>query len=106
LAAAVGHQLMAERRSTDRLGLGHRRQNPHRLASIAILKSPEGQRLVRERVAIERSFGNCTSFGGGLGPLPSWVRRDSRLQQWVQAKLLINAVRILEIDRKLMRALA
>jgi hypothetical protein len=38
-----------------------------------------------------------TSFAGGLGPLPAWVRRLPRVRTWVWAKLLINAVRIWRI---------
>jgi hypothetical protein len=46
---------------------------------------------MRQRLAVERAFGNCTSFGGGLAP---WVRRLHRVRLWVQAKLLIDALRI------------
>jgi hypothetical protein len=46
------------------------------------------------RGGVGRAFGNATSFGGGLGPLPAWARRRQRVEQWVWAKLLIDAVRI------------
>ena len=39
--------------------------------------------------------GNAGSFGGGLGPLPNWVRRLDRVTKWVWCKLLINAARII-----------
>jgi hypothetical protein len=94
LAAKKGHQLAACRHSPRGGGLGHRRQSPHRLQGIALLQSPEGRQLMNERLAIERAFGHCTSFGGGLGPLPPWVRRLQRVRLWVQAKLLVNALRI------------
>jgi len=106
LAAAANHQFVAERHRTRGLGRGHRPQSPHRLKGIALLSSDEGRRILRERVAIERSFGNCTSFGGGLGPLPNWVRRLHRVQLWVQAKLFINAIRIQDLARKQPHALA
>jgi hypothetical protein len=106
LAAVANHQLVVERRRTSGLGRGHRPQSPHRLKGIALLGSADGRRLLRERVAIERSFGHCTSFGGGLGPLPNWVRRLQRVRLWVQAKLFINALRILDLPRKLTPALA
>jgi hypothetical protein len=54
-----------------------------------------GRELLRGRGAIERAFGNAGSFGGGLGPLPNWVRRPGRVERWVWGKLLINAARIL-----------
>jgi hypothetical protein len=94
LAATAGHQLVARRHSCRGGGFGHRRQSPHRLRGLALLASDEGRNLMRQRLAVERAFGNCTSFGGGLAPLPPWVRRLHRVRLWVQAKLLINALRI------------
>jgi hypothetical protein len=40
------------------------------------------------------SFGNLTSFGGGLAPQPGWVRTHRRVRRWVQAKLTFNALRM------------
>jgi hypothetical protein len=48
----------------------------------------------RERTQIERIFSALSSFGGGLGPLPSWVRRLERVTRWVTAKLTIYHARI------------
>jgi hypothetical protein len=93
LAAKAGYQLVAEKRWKGRTGLGHRRQSPHRLRSIQLLRSRFGHDLFQVRPAIERCFGNCTSFGGGLSPLPAWVRRFHRVRNWVHAKLLLNATR-------------
>jgi hypothetical protein len=45
--------------------------------------------IYRQRGAIERIFSALTCFGGGLGPLPSWVRRLDRVTRWVTAKLAI-----------------
>lgn len=94
LAGQAGYQLVAEKRWRGRTGLGHRRQSPYRLRSIELLKHPFGQTLYQTRKAIERCFGNCTSFAGGLSPLPAWVRRFPRVRNWVHAKLLVNATRI------------
>jgi IS5 family transposase len=93
-AARAGYQLVAAhwRRHAGR---GHRRQSPHRLRSIALAGTDFGRRLYGLRAQIERCFGNAVSFGGGLGPLPAWVRRSHRVHCWVAAKLLINAARIL-----------
>jgi Transposase DDE domain len=96
LAAKQGHQLAACRHSCRGGGLGHRRQSPHRMKGIALLENAEGKELLNQRLAIERAFGHCTSFGGGLAPLPPWVRRLPRVRLWVQAKLLVNALRICE----------
>jgi hypothetical protein len=58
------------------------------------MQSDFGRALYRARTALERSYGNATCFGGGLGPLPAWVRGQERVRTWVWAKLLINAARI------------
>lgn len=78
-------------------GLGRRRQDPARLRSVQMTEGPSdfGRELLHERDAIERAFGNMTSFGGGLGPLPAWVRTWRRVHRWVAAKLAIYAVRAL-----------
>ena len=92
-----GYRLVAAHRKGKRPGSGGHYQSPHRLRSIAIMQSDFGKALYKARTAIERSFGNAVSFGGGLGPLPAWVRGLERVRTWVWAKLLINAVRILRL---------
>lgn len=97
-AAHAGLRLVAPRRKPG-AGLGHCYQSPHRLRSIETTEPPAGVNgfgpsLRRDRVQIERDFGNLTSFGGGLAALPAWVRRIWRVRAWVHAKLLINAARI------------
>lgn len=92
LAAAADHQLLARKRQKHR-GLGHRRQSPHRLRSLELLKDQFGKTLYKFRRQIERDFGNLVSFGGGLASLPPWVRRFPRVRNWLHAKLLINAAR-------------
>ena len=92
LAARQGYQLLAPRGREG--GLGHHYQSPHRIFAIGFLQTPKGRKLFGQRVAIERCFGNWTSFGGGLAPLPAWVRRPHRVTAWIHAKLLINAARI------------
>lgn len=102
-ASGHGFQLLAPRRQPG-TGLGHCGHSPHRLRSIALLEPPRvplaapaptlGPSLYRERGQIEREFGNLTGFGGGLQPLPSWVRRPRRVAFWVIAKLIINGLRI------------
>jgi hypothetical protein len=93
-AAAAGYQLLAPRGATAGTGLGHRRHSVARLRSMALLAGPFGRSLYRLRAGIERAFGQASSFGGGLSPLPAWVRRRHRVWRWVCAKLLINGVRI------------
>jgi hypothetical protein len=94
-AYARGYQWVAPFRKGAHPGSGQHYQSPHRLRSIALMQSPYGKALYKARTAIERCYGNATSFAGGLSPLPAWVRGADRVRTWVWAKLLINAVRIL-----------
>jgi hypothetical protein len=97
LAAQQGYQLLTPLPRGAHPGGGHRRQSPYRLRSIALVPTTFGQALLGLRRAIERSYGNATSFGGGLAPLPAWVRGLPRVRSWVWAKLLLNAVRIINL---------
>jgi Transposase DDE domain len=92
LAAAADYQLLAPKRQKKH-GVGHHPQSPKRLRSIHLMTTKFGKSLYRFRRQIERDFGNLTSFGGGLTCLPPWARRFTRVRNWVQAKLLINAAR-------------
>lgn len=47
------------------------------------------------RYEIERIFSALTTFGGGLSPLPSWVRRLTRVRRWVAAKIAFYHARLL-----------
>jgi hypothetical protein len=62
-----------------------------------------GQDLLSMRDIVERRYGYMTNFGGGLAPLPNWVRRPHRVVIWVGLKLLIAAARDL-YNRKHLRA--
>lgn len=88
-----GYQLLAPPDERD-TGRGHRYQSPNRLLALRWFADGLGWELLKDRSAIERLFGNAGSFGGGLGPLPNWVRRLRRVTLWVHCKLLINAARI------------
>ncbi len=88
LAGERGGALVARPPKGD--GVGRRRQTPERLEGLATARSQTGEALLTARVGIERSYGNATSFGGGLGPLPAWVRRPHRVAVWVAAKAVIN----------------
>ena len=94
-AAACNHQLLTPRKRPD-AGLGHRVHHPARLRSIEMLEGPRplfGWQLYALRSSIERRFGRLTNFGGGLSPLPNWVRTLPRVRLWVGGKLLIDALR-------------
>jgi transposase len=105
---AVGknnHQLVAPQQRPGK-ALGHRQHSPFRLRSFELLKTDFGRSLFKQRNQIERCFGNWTSFGSGLAPLPAWVRRFPRVRLWVHAKLLINALRIQRLHPENMLATA
>jgi Transposase DDE domain len=94
-AAASGRQLVTPM-PDPQAGQGHHYQSPYRLRCIDLVRGDFGRELYALRRQIERLYGNAVSFGGGLGPLPAWVRGLPRVRTWVWAKLLINAVRILK----------
>ena len=89
-------QLVTRRRYGPNRGHGHRRQTAGRLRSIQLVENPTphfANNLFKQRESIERYFGNLTSWGGGLTQLPPWVRTHRRVRRWVQAKLVINAIK-------------
>ena len=92
--AARGRQLLAPRKRRRAKGLGHRHHHPHRLHAMEMLARASGTQLYKLRGDVERRLGNLVSFGGGLSPLPAWVRRLPRVRLWVEGKLFINAIRI------------
>lgn len=88
-----GHQLLAPQNVRGRRA-GRKRRLPERLHALEMLQRSFGRALLHLRDTVESYHGNWCSFGGGLSPLPSWVRRLHRVRLWVQGKLLINAMRI------------
>ena len=90
-------QLVAPRRYGPGKGTGHRRQAAGRRRSMALLVGPSaafGRGLLAQRSSIERRFGNLTNWGGGLTHLPPWVRTYRRVHRWVQAKLVLQALKV------------
>ncbi len=75
-------------------GGGHRRQSKARLFAKQLWDSG-GEALYKRRDAIERFFGQLSAFGGGLAPLPAWVRRLERVKRWITAKVIIYHARLL-----------
>jgi Transposase DDE domain len=101
-AAARGFQPITPRKAPG-TRLGHRDHSPHRLRSIELLEDAPattlndfGPTLYAHRGQVERDFGNAGSFGGGLQPLPNFVRRPRRVALWVLGKLIFNGLRICE----------
>jgi len=89
-------QLVTRRRSGSGHGLGHRVHSPGRIRSIELTENPNpafANQLLKDRGEIERQFGQLTNWGGGLTCLPPWVRTHRRVHRWVQAKLVLNALK-------------
>jgi hypothetical protein len=106
-AATRQNQLLCRRRYGPDKGLGHTYQSVHRLRCKDLLEGPTdrltrfGPELARHRGQIERDFGNCVSFSGGMQSLPAWVRSHGRVRRWVWGKLMINAARVRINQRRL-----
>lgn len=89
-AMTEGVQLVAKKLRPGQ-GLGHCRHSPGRIRCFALLQQDFGQALLTFREQVERQFGWLGNHGGGLEPLPNWVRRIHRVREWIQAKILIHA---------------
>lgn len=50
--------------------------------------------LLQPRRAIERVFSTLTCYGSGLHALPTFVRRQGRVERWVTAKIAIYHARL------------
>lgn len=77
----------------EKVGGGHRPQSKARLRAAAFLPHLGGY-VYRERLRIERIFAHQSAFGGGLGPLPAWVRTLRRVRRWIGTKLIIYHARL------------
>ncbi|MEM7476350.1 MAG: transposase [Planctomycetota bacterium] len=89
-------QLVVGRRYGAGRGFGHRKQTAGRLRSVELTENPSPEfssDLFKYREQVERYFGNLTSWGGGLSQLPAWVRTHRRVKRWLQAKLIVNAIK-------------
>jgi transposase len=94
LANAYHHQLVTPRNPRKGKAPDLVAANLHRRHAAEMLHRPFGKTLFKERNQIERKFGSAVCFGGGLAPLPAWVRRLHRVHRWVTAKLILNGLRI------------
>jgi hypothetical protein len=89
--ASSGGQLLATPRKGA--GGGHRPLSPHRRMALYLWAS-HAPWIRAQRKAIDRFFGQHSSYGGGLSPLPAWVRTLDRVERWVRAKIILYHVRI------------
>lgn len=92
LASRQGCQLLTP--LPKNAGEGHRPQSLARLRAVELWRWGVAEPIHRLRGGVERCFGQQSSFGGGLAPLPAWVRRLRRVQRWVAGKLIIYHARL------------
>lgn len=72
-------------------------QTPARRRSLDLMEppgNPKGAAVMDRRDAIERYLGTLCTVGGGLSPLPGYVRGVRRVTLWVGAKLLLHTIRL------------
>jgi hypothetical protein len=100
--AAAGRPLLTALRAQQRVKPGGhhpvtlRQMGPARRATVAAWDGhPALCRFVlKGRGGIERNFSTLTCAGGGLGPLPAWVRSLARVRRWVGAKIALYHARL------------
>jgi len=89
VASAHKLQLVAPPQKKNR-GLGHRRHQPSRLHALRMLQRKFGEALYARRTDVERHLGHLVTNPAGLDRLPWHVRRQHRVQRFVQLKLIIG----------------
>jgi hypothetical protein len=72
-----------------------RRMSPARRSALELWDDcPELCEHVQAwRDQIERIFSALCGYGGGLSPLPAWVRRMDRVRRWVSGKVILYNAR-------------
>jgi hypothetical protein len=88
--------LLTRLRSTARSEKQMKRMCPARRAAVILWEDYTDvcEETMKTRDEVERIFGALTCFGGGLAPLPAWVRRLPRVRRWVTAKIIIYHARL------------
>lgn len=77
----------------ENAGGGHRPQSWSRLLAAEIWQAGEPA-FYSKRREVERYFGQLSAYGGGLAPLPAWVRTLERVRRWIKAKITIYHARL------------
>lgn len=99
LYSVVGQRhatLFTPQKKNRRTEAAYRKTCPERRAAMVFWRDHprRAKRLYAKRAQIERIFSALSCFGGGLGPLPAWVRRIERVTRWVTAKIAIYNARV------------
>jgi hypothetical protein len=70
---------------------------PYRREAIAQwgeARQPVVRMVYKDRIKVEGILSSLTCYGGGLGPLPAWVRTLKRVTRWVGIKIILYHVRL------------
>lgn len=109
-AARCGRQWLTPLKGQQRVkGEQHhpvtlRQMGPARREAVALLWNQRpalAWHVLRYRDDVERTFGTLVCVGGGLGPLPAWVRGLARVRRWVGAKIILYHARLEARERRL-----
>lgn len=95
-ARGAGLRLVAPRCKPG-TGVGWRRHDRDRLSSLGLTERRGGwmwPMLHGLRTGVERYFAGLSSGVVSGGHLPPWARRLHRVRNWIDAKIIINAARI------------
>ncbi len=107
--AAAGRPLLSPLRARQRVKPGPdgrpahhpatlRHMGPARRATVAAWHDHPAlcRYVLKARTGIERNVSTltCGGGGGGLGPLPAWVRSLARVRRWVGAKIALYHARL------------
>jgi len=71
------------------------RNTPARLRAVHQWTHGLARYVHRDRAEVERAFAHQSAYGGGLAPLPAWVRTPARVRRWVGAKLILHHARLI-----------
>lgn len=66
------------------------RNSPARLRAVKLWQDHIARFIYRDRWKVELAFAHQSGYGGGLAPLPAWVRSLPRVRRWVGAKLILH----------------
>lgn len=91
-----GACLLTPQKKNRRTAAAFARTCPERRAVMELWRDyPDAMwKLYGRRAQIERVFSALSCCGGGLGPLPAWVRRLERVTRWVTAKIALYNARV------------
>src|SRR5690606_41932342 len=95
--AKLGSGLLSPPRGYATHPVSLRQMGPARREALSVWQRHRdlAANVYKQRIGIERVFSALCSYGGGLGPLPAWVRTLGRVRRWVGVKILLYHARLI-----------